>query len=140
MAIAGITRPVVLPLMGASSVDDMWGNWFGKLQAVGPRDVMIIESEEGLSHPDAVPRRPAIELTEELRKDLEDQGIPRAEQQDDLTIMKARYQLPEDRRVARVERSGVGGEMLTKKTAMQKIAIFMQQYEESGGGGTRITV
>ena len=139
-AVPGFAGPVVLPSqMGARQIDSKWTDLSGKLshsQAVGPRDVLLIESEEGLSHPEVVPRRPAIELTEELRKDLEDQGIAREEQQDDLTIMKARYLSQDDiRSVEIAEGSEVGTEMLTKNNAVKKIAIFMQSHEKSEGGG-----
>ena len=88
---------MVLPQTPPSTVSTVWGNQSGRVAygAVGHRDMLLIESQEGLSHPDVVPRRPAIELTEELRKDLEDQGIAREKQQDDLTIMKARRRLNE---------------------------------------------
>ena len=58
--------------------------------AGGKRDVLLIVPNNDLSHPDVVPRRPAIELTQQLREKLENQGIARDQQTDDLTIAKAR--------------------------------------------------
>ena len=56
-----------------------WSNHLGKTGYVasGNRDVLIIVSEEPLDHPDVVERRPAIQLTEEVREKLKHQGIPR---------------------------------------------------------------
>ena len=69
-----------------------WTNLSGKVAygVGGKRDVLLIVSEDDLSHPDVVPRRPAIELTQQLREKLENQGIARDQQTDDLTIAKAR--------------------------------------------------
>ena len=70
-----------------------WSVRSGKITygAGGPRDVLIIVSEGDVSpHPDVVRRRAAIELTEEVRGKLENQGIPRDLQLDDLALVKAR--------------------------------------------------
>ena len=69
-----------------------WSNRSGKVTygASGKRDVLLIVPDNNLSQPDVVPRRPAIE---QLGEKLENQGIARDQQQDDLTIMKARYGL-----------------------------------------------
>ena len=61
--------------------------------------MLIIVSEDPMNHPDVVERRPATELTEETRRKLENQGIPREEQNDDLTIVKARYGLDKKRNI-----------------------------------------
>ena len=80
-------------MASCSSVEVPWSDNLGKTfyGASGNRDVLIILSEEPLDHPDVVESRPAIQLTEEVRGKLEHQGIPREEQCDDLTIVKARY-------------------------------------------------
>ena len=86
-----------------------------------------------MNHPDAVPRRPAIELTEELKMDLEDQGIAREEQCDDLTVMKARYRLEKKVTIAGMEQSKVG-EMLSKECVLKKVAILMKECDDTGRG------
>ena len=133
---SGFTGPVVLPQTPPSTVSTVWGNQSGRVAygAVGRKDVLLIESEEGLSHRNVVPRRPAIELTEELRKDLEDQGIAREKQQDDITIMKARRHLNEYISTIKVVKSELG-KTLTKKDLLQEIAILMKMYDDEKGGG-----
>ena len=54
-----------------------WSDHSGKTnyEATGDGDVLIIVSEDGLPEPDVVRRRPAIELTEEVRGKLENQML-----------------------------------------------------------------
>ena len=76
------------------NVGIQWSSHSGKARygASGTRDVLIIVSESW-SSPDVAQRRAAIELTEEWRGKLENQGIAREDQSDDLSIVKARYSL-----------------------------------------------
>ena len=90
-----------------------------------------------MSDPDAVPRRRAIELTEGMRRDLEDQGITRKEQYDDFTIGKTRHLLAKHTSSFAEERSEIGGELLTKTSVMRKIATLMEKSE--GGGMSEYT-
>ena len=96
-------------------------------------DVLIIVSED-ISGPDVVQRRAAIELTEERRGKLENQGIAREDQHDDLSIVKARYSLDENRQVAAMEMSGPGGERLTREVVFKKVNTFMNNCVPKKGG------
>ena len=88
-----------------------------------------------MSHPDVVPRRPAIELTHQLREKLENQGIARDQQTDDLTIMKARYGLTNDCRSIEVEMSQPGGERVTRESVLKHITTLMNNHDDRAGGG-----
>ena len=112
-----------------------WSDSSGKYvyAATGSYQVLFIVSEdEDVSHPDVVRRGPAIELTEEVRGKLENQGISGQHQQDDLSILKARYTLDKTP-IAGVERSQDGGPKLTKKAVLARIATLMASCEDSGG-------
>ena len=125
-----------IPLSTNSSFRVPWSDISGKTRygARGNRHVLIIVSEEPLDHPDVVERKPAIQLTDEARGKLEHQGIPREEQCDDLTIVKARYGLAKDRDIYGVEMSGPGGERLTRECVYKQIASLMNNYTGNGGG------
>ena len=98
--------------------------------------MLIIVSEGDVSpHPDVVRRRAAIELTEEVRGKLENQGIPRNQQQDDLAIVKARYGLDKEHIIYDVELSQPGGERLTRERVLKQIAVLMNNYDDRRGGG-----
>ena len=114
-----------------------WSDLGGKVTygAQGKRDVLFIVSEDDLSHPDVVPRRPAIELTQQLREKLENQGIARDQQTDDVTIMKARYGLTKDCRSIEVEMSQSGGERVTRAGVLKRIKMLMNNHDDRGGGG-----
>ena len=106
-----------------ASTDDgpVWSDLSGKTvtKLLAKEMYCLIVSEDYLSHPDVVPRRPAIELTHQLREKLENQGIARDQQTDDLTIMKARYGLTNDCRSIEVEMSQPGGERVTRRERTQ---------------------
>ena len=123
--------------MTAIKAQSFWSSIAGKAEygATGVRDVLLIVSEDDLSHPDVVPRRPAIELTQQLREKTENQGIARDQQADDLTIMKARYSLQKGRTVVGVEKSGpsgvLGGKKVTRESVLKHITTLM---DNSAGG------
>ena len=117
---------------GGDSVQ--WSDRAGKTTygAAGPRDVLIIVSEGDVSpHPDVVRRRAAIELTEEVRGKLENQGIPRNQQQDDLALVKARYEL--DSRYTVSELTPPRGEGLTREQALHHITANITNSKSEGG-------
>ena len=120
----------------AGSVSLVWDNRGGKVTygAVGHREVLIIVSEDSLPEPDVVRRRPAIELTEEVRGKLENQGIPREDQCDDLSIVKARYGLDKERTLIGVEIGQPGGVGLTRESVFKQIATLMNNNTTNGGG------
>ena len=119
----------------AAEVGPKWTNLSGKVVygALSASDVLIIVSED-VSGPDVVQRRAAIELTEEQRGKLENQGIAREDQHDDLSIVKARYSLDKNLQVAGVEMSGPGGERLTREVVLKKINTLMNNCEPKKGG------
>ena len=114
-----------------------WTNLSGKVtySARGKRDVLLIVPNNDLSDPDVVPRRPAIELTQQLREKLENQGIARDQQTDDLTIMKARYGLDKNRRLQEVQTSQPGGKSVTRESVLKQITSLMNNHEDRAGGG-----
>ncbi len=122
--------------MTTGSTDVQWKMHSNKAVcgASGARDVLIISSEGPLGHPDVVGRRSAMELTEEMREKLENQGIPREKQCDDLTIVKARYNLDKHRTICGVEINIPNGEKLTKENVLKKIASLMENNSGDGGG------
>ena len=103
--------------------------------AGGKRDVLLIVSEDDLSHPDVVPRRSAIELTQQLREKLENQGIARDQQTDDVTITRARYSQDKRYMIHRVETSQPGGERVTRESVLKHITTFMNNHYDTAGGG-----
>ena len=116
--------------MNAERVSTVWSDRAGKTVygTAGSRDVLIIVSEdEDVSHPDVVRRRPAIELTEEVRRKLENQGIFRQHQQDDLSIVRARYTL--DSRYAVSEK---GGKQLTRQNVLKSIEDCIKMSNREG--------
>ena len=115
-----------------------WDNTSGKTtySAGGKRDVLLIVPDNDLCHPDVVPRRPAIELTKQLGEKLENQGIARDQQQDDLAIMKARYGLDKTRqKVQEVLTSEPGGERVTRERVLKHITSYINNHEDRAGGG-----
>lgn len=94
--------------------------------AAGARDVLIIVSDAPLSNPDVVPRRESVELTEEQRKGLENQGVPRNSQQDDLSVMKARFGKDKACSLIAVE-SG------KRDYILKRISVLMRATTKEGG-------
>ena len=117
----------------ATDINPEWTNLSGKVgySAGGDRDVLIIVPED-VSGPDIVQRRPAIELTEEWRGKLENQGIEREDHSDDLTLVKARYSLDKSRTIT--DMSSPGGEKLTRERMLKAIKVLMNNCEAKKGG------
>ncbi len=95
--------------------------------------MLIISSEGPLGHPDVVGRRPAMELTEKVREKLENQGIPREKQCDDLTIVKVRYIIDKRLTIRGVEMRMPDGEQLTRRDMLIQIARLMKDCDNDGG-------
>ncbi len=74
-----------------------------------------------------------MEITEEVREKLENQGIPREKQCDDLTIVKARYSLDKHRTICGVEMSTPDSEQLTRRDMLIRIARLMKNCDNDGG-------
>ena len=111
-----------------------WSNLSGKVQyaAVGERDVLFIVSDSSSRNPDVVPSRSRGELTNDERRKLEHQGVPRDCHHDDLSIMKARYELDTENQIVGVE-SGDSGRELTCEDVKKQIASLMNNTDKRGG-------
>ncbi len=81
-----------------------------------------------------------MELTEEMREKLENQGIPREKQCDDLTIVKARYNLSKGRTICGVEMSAPAAEQLTRRDMLIQIARLMKNCDLMHDGGNEVIV
>ena len=80
---------------------------------------------------DVVPRRPGGELTDDDRRRLEHQGVPRDSHHDDLSIMKARFSLDKEKTIAEVLRDD--GSPLTCEQVTKKITQLLNNTDTSGG-------
>ena len=105
--------------------------------------MLLIESEGefGVNHPHMVPRRPAIELTEKEKLELQRQGIRPAEGDrgwNDLSLLKARYALDKERIVLEWDKK----EEVTKRNVLRKIWQMMTgcSDENKEGAGSKATV
>ena len=115
-----------------------WSDNSGKSSYVADSanfEVLMIVSEcESHPNPDVVQRRAASELTEEWRGKLENQGIARVDQHDDLSLIKARYILAHKKyTISGVEMSNPGGEGLTRDRVLKKIRAVMNCDNTRGG-------
>ena len=100
--------------------------------ASGERDVLIIISNSPSRDSDVVLRRSRGELTEDERRKLENQGVPRDCHHDDLSIMKARYGLDSRPQIVGVE-SGDSGRELSCEDVKKLIASLMNNTDKKGG-------
>ena len=112
-----------------------WSNYAGKItdSAGGKRDVLLIVSEEPLEHDDVVQRRPALPLTETVIQKLEIQGVAKAAQGNDRTILETRYSLDNECQVRGVVVSEAGNP-LKKEKVENEIKNIMKNYKGNGGG------
>ena len=119
---------------GGSAAKVEWSTCSGKYRygAVGERDVLFIVSDSPSPNPDVVPRRFRGELTDDERRKLENQGVPRDCHHDDLSIMKARYGLDSRQHIVGVE-SGDSGRELTCEDVKKQIASLMNNTDKEGG-------
>lgn len=99
---------------------------------------MLIIAEGDMSHPHAVKRRAAVTLNQEEEEGehttLVSQGIPLHQQQDDQTLMQARYKLDKERSMYSVETSKPGGPRLSRVRVYQMITTLMSNQENTEGG------
>ena len=121
-----------------TSTNPAWDTHSGKYAcgASGKTEVLlIVPSLPGHQSPEVVPRRPQIELSEDERRRLEHQGVPRDCHHDDLSIMKARFSLDEDKCVNEV----LTGDSVTCELVKKKITHLMNDtYNTSTVGGEKI--
>ena len=111
-----------------------WTTFSGKYaySAYGTIDILFIVSDSPSSNPDVVPRRSRGELTDDERRKLEHQGVPRDSHHDDLSIMKARYNLDKYCAVVGVQ-SGDSGRELTCGDIKKQIASLMNNTDKAAG-------
>ena len=119
---------------GGSAAQLEWSTHSGKYRygATCERDVLFIVSDSLSRNPDVVPRRSRGERTEDERRKLENQGVPRDSHHDDLSIMKTRYNLDKYCAVVGVE-SGDSGRELTCEDVKKQIASLMNNTDKEGG-------
>ena len=111
-----------------------WNTYSGKYaySASGTKDVLFIVSDSPSRSPDVVPRRSRGELTDDEKRILEHQGVPRDSHHDDLSIMKARYSQDKLCAVVGVE-SGDSGRELTCEDVKKQIASLMNNTDKAAG-------
>ena len=97
-----------------------------KYSVHGQRDVLIIVSDQPLTHPEAVARRPG-QLTEEDRQKLQSQEVP-PDCQNELAIVKTRFEL--DKRCKIV---GVMSGWLSGKAVKKNIESALTNTKKDGG-------
>ena len=97
--------------------------------AAGKREVLIIVPTLSGQSPEVVPRRPRGELSEDERRKLEHQGVPRDCHHDDLSIIKARHSLYKDTRGTEV----MTGNSLSCESVRKKVTQLMNNTETVGG-------
>ena len=95
--------------------------------AVGGRDVLIIAPDLSLPHPEAVARRPG-QLTEEDKLKLQRQGLP-PDCQDELDIMRARYELDKRHKLIEIK----SGQPLLQKEVKENIEYLLHTTQNDGG-------
>ena len=110
----------------------VWEVFKGRYSAGGDRNVLIVASigEVNIDSPDVVPRS-AVELTEDNRRKLTNQGVPE-ECCDDLSIIKARINLDKTYHLVGTEVSEPGNE-LSRSYILGRIADLMKQNNKPGG-------
>ena len=111
----------------------VWEVFDGKHTAAGNRDVLIIfcDGNSGSESPDVVPRC-EIEITEEDRRKLTNQGIPPECQSDDLSIVRARISLDSSKNLVKQLRAERGKE-LSRSYILEQIQDFLKSCKKPGG-------
>ena len=110
----------------------VWEVYHGSRVAGGNRDMLIIVSDgnSGARIPDVVPRC-EIEVTEEDRRKLTNQGIP-PECSDDLSIIRARIGLDSTKDQVKELRAEPGKE-LSRSYILEQVEDFLKSSKKPGG-------
>ena len=110
----------------------VWKVFNGICSAAGDRDVLILASVEhsGSQSPDVVPRC-EIEITDEDRRRLTNQGIP-PECSDDLSIVRARIGLDSSLDLVKELREEPGKE-LSRSYILEQVEDFFKSIKKPGG-------
>ena len=97
----------------------------------GERDAFIVASIGELQNADVVPRC-AIELTEEDRRKMTNQGVP-PECSDDLSIVQARFALDKELKLAGWVVSEPGRDSVTRSDVLKQLENFLMNTSKPGG-------
>jgi len=110
----------------------VWEVFKGRYSAGGDRNVLIVASigEVNIDSPDVVPRS-AVELTEDNRRKLTNQGVPE-ECCDDLSIIKARINLDKTYHLVGTEVSEPGNE-LSRSYILGRVEDLMKKSSNPAG-------
>ena len=121
-----------------TSPNPAWDTHSGKYgySASGQTEVLLIVPNLSGPSPEVVPRRPREELSEDERRKLEHQGVPRHCHHDDLSIMKARFSLDKEKRVNEV----LTGDSLTCELVKKQITRLMNNTNTDTVGGKKVTL
>ena len=117
----------------AAKAQVVWEEYHGCLGANADRDVMIIASlgEYHNMNPDVVPRC-IVEITEDDRRKLTNQGIPE-DCCDDLSIIRARISLDNTLDLVKELICEPGSEELSREDVLKCLKDFLQNTTKSGG-------
>ena len=110
----------------------VWETFHGHCSAAGDRSFLLIINPVGNPQaPESIPQC-KIEITEENRRKLTNQGIP-LECSDDLGIVRSRVSLDKGLELVGVETTEPGQNELTRSYILKKIQEFLNGSEKPGG-------
>lgn len=111
-----------------------WSTHSGKYEysATGEIDILLIVPAFPSLDPDVVPRRSRGELTDDEKRKLEHQGVPKDCHRDDLSIMKARYGLDPNNFIVGVE-SGTSERVLICEEVKKRISKLINKTDKAEG-------
>ena len=96
--------------------------------ATGGRDVIIIAPDLlSLPHPEAVARRPG-QLIEEDKLKLQSQGVPPDCPEDELSLIKARYELHKESNIVEIK----SGQSLSREEVIESIGYVLNTTQNHG--------
>ena len=137
LAFIVLTIPKGVAAASTSDGTEMPGrpvDWYGTgsiaYSAQGGRDVLIIESDLPLPHPETTPRRSA-QLTDDNRQKLKSQGVS-SDDLDEASIIRQRYECDKRRTLFRVLRSEPGHQ-LHQGDVIESITELFSGTKNDGG-------
>ena len=121
-----------------TSPNPAWDTHSGKYAygASGQAEVLLIVPSLSGQSPEVVPRRTREELSEDERRKLEHQGVPRECHHDDPSIIKARFILDKGKRVNEV----LTGDSLTCELVKRQITHLMNNTNTDTAGGEKFSI
>ena len=109
----------------------VWDTFLGNCSAGGDRDVLFISSDGEPQVSNTVPHC-KVELTEEDRRKLTNQGISSDCQGDDLSIISARISLDSTLELVSVLKGHPGRE-LSRSYTLEQVKAFLRSIKKPGG-------